>query len=1024
VGADAFRRWLVTQVASGKCVLFLGSGVARASCDRGGRSGPLGSELAEEIGTHFLGRYEGWSLPQTSAYAIALAGRPDVEQFVRQRLQGLIPSPGLRTIPRLPWKSVYTTNFDCLVEHAYTEDNEKVRDIHPMYTSLARLRDLEPNEIPYYKLHGCISRIDHVDGSLVLTSEDMAKARQQRQKLFQRLADDMSEYTILYIGYARQDPNFDELLGEVIDQVGGPAHAPRSYAVSPHIEDFEKAYWEARKITLIPEDSETFLQSLAVECQRVSTQGVELNVGLPGIVPDSANLSQSTIQRFRGKFEVIEEEVTKGASDFSSFFRGNRPSWGQIVANCDARREIAEEVILELLAHRQVSGPRLVLIRAEAGAGKTTLLRRVGVELTRTWGLHAVALRENVSLDFDTIELVSRHVPERLYICVDDGEDHAKEISEFVTTAKRASTSVTIIAAARANEWAQKAVQFPLPPSSTFDIWHLTEAEINSLLAKLEEFNELGVLKGLSIGERRTALRIRADRQLLVALREATEGKQFDEIIRDEFDAIPSSEAQAAYLFVCSVFQAGVALRAGVLRRLTGVPFEEFTERILNPTERIIVLEADQYGTACRARHRVIAEVVVNHKLPNAVERLGLYKSIIEILDLGYEEDLEAYRRLSRNRELVESLGLQDLKREFYRTCRSVDDKDAIVVQHWAIMEMEGGRLDAAERLLMDAQKLAPKDPAIQHSTGMLYFRRYQHESGSAWEKIYFENADQTFSNLIRRYPAQVAPYDSLARLYQERADRSEHPPERVDWYSKAHDVLLKGIRSTSDKSSLYAGEGRLRDRMGEFADADSAFRMALREGPLNGAARHLYARFLIDRQRPEDAVTVLEQGLDWDSEDRRLRHSLAVAYALTGRSMEQVLNQFRLASTSLIIHWPAAFDMAVYLYLQGREQEASAVFRDLKELELDQWDKRRIRPIPAFPGGEDLHRQGRVVQIRDTFGFIEIPGHPEWVYIDRYWVSPTLDPQLKIGKIVDFQVVFNLMGPVARTIDSVSQDV
>src|SRR5688572_1858723 len=107
---DALTRWLISQVTSGNCVLFLGAGASRGCIDSQYRHGPTAAELAQELGEHFLGKYNGWSLPLTCSYAISATSRPEVDAFIRDRLLGLQPSPGILALPQLPWKSIYTTN--------------------------------------------------------------------------------------------------------------------------------------------------------------------------------------------------------------------------------------------------------------------------------------------------------------------------------------------------------------------------------------------------------------------------------------------------------------------------------------------------------------------------------------------------------------------------------------------------------------------------------------------------------------------------------------------------------------------------------------------------------------------------------------------------------------------------------------------------------------------------------------------------------------------------------------------------
>jgi tetratricopeptide (TPR) repeat protein len=229
--------------------------------------------------------------------------------------------------------------------------------------------------------------------------------------------------------------------------------------------------------------------------------------------------------------------------------------------------------------------------------------------------------------------------------------------------------------------------------------------------------------------------------------------------------------------------------------------------------------------------------------------------------------------------------------------------------------------------------------------------------------------------------------------------------------------VIQAGLRSVSQRSELYAEEGRLRDRMGQYADAESAFQTSLRANPNNQSARQLYARFLLDRGDSGTAEQLLEDGLRLNSDDLRLRHLLAVAMATAGKHSELVIQQFRLAVNSLILHWSAQFDLGVYLYTIGREREAKEVFDELSRIDLDTYEKRRIRVLPAFTKGLDLERVGRIVTLRDWYGFVRIHGHPVDVYLDRYHVSAQLDARLAEGIQIRFRVGFTLSGPTARDV-------
>src|SRR5207249_7640651 len=108
---EAIARWLITQVAQGNAVLFLGAGASLASQTTDGQMAPDARRLARSISDEFIHEYYDWPLATSAAYAEAMVGRTQVEVFVRDLFRNLVPSNGLRVLTQMPWKSIYTTNF-------------------------------------------------------------------------------------------------------------------------------------------------------------------------------------------------------------------------------------------------------------------------------------------------------------------------------------------------------------------------------------------------------------------------------------------------------------------------------------------------------------------------------------------------------------------------------------------------------------------------------------------------------------------------------------------------------------------------------------------------------------------------------------------------------------------------------------------------------------------------------------------------------------------------------------------------
>ena len=104
----------------------------------------------------------------------------------------------------------------------------------------------------------------------------------------------------------------------------------------------------------------------------------------------------------------------------------------------------------------------------------------------------------------------------------------------------------------------------------------LSEAEIQRLLKKLAQHNCLGHLKNLTEKERLDTFRLTAERQLLVALHEATSGKSFEELVFDEYKNIVPAEARILYLDICTLHRLRVPVRAGLISRISGISYERF----------------------------------------------------------------------------------------------------------------------------------------------------------------------------------------------------------------------------------------------------------------------------------------------------------------------------------------------------------------------------------------------------------------------------------------------------------------
>jgi len=263
------------------------------------------------------------------------------------------------------------------------------------------------------------------------------------------------------------------------------------------------------------------------------------------------------------------------------------------------------------------------------------------------------------------------------------------------------------------------------------DVPRLMRSEVLGIIAVLEEEGLLGRLKGMSQRERIDEFesREKAGKQLLVAMREATSGKGFDEIIEDEFYSLPSRETKVLYLTVALATDAGYRIsKQEVVRASKASPAE--TLDALERNLRGIVLKTGTHENLLLLRHRTIAEHVLNE----AVARTLLAESYERLLPVLAEEaggrgyrsrSFRMYRDLVNHKTVFRRFE-EDIEeaRSIYESVASQFRTEAAFWHQYGLLELEFGNLELAENYLLQAQSLFPKSNYIANSIGHLYLKQ------------------------------------------------------------------------------------------------------------------------------------------------------------------------------------------------------------------------------------------------------------------------------------------------------------
>jgi hypothetical protein len=160
----------------------------------------VGEELGVEAGDlHDLAALAQWSIQESGS-----ATR--VRNVIKAQIGVDHPIPeALEIIARLPVKNIWTTNYDRLIERAFTAIN---RPIDPVSGQADLALRATPGATRLFKMHGSIERLDDV----VISTDDYELYRKNRGAFLPLLQAHLTSMSMLFLGISFADPNVRHVL--------------------------------------------------------------------------------------------------------------------------------------------------------------------------------------------------------------------------------------------------------------------------------------------------------------------------------------------------------------------------------------------------------------------------------------------------------------------------------------------------------------------------------------------------------------------------------------------------------------------------------------------------------------------------------------------------------------------------------------------------------------------------------------------------------------------------------------------
>jgi hypothetical protein len=336
--------------------------------------------------------------------------------------------------------------------------------------------------------------------------------------------------------------------------------------------------------------------------------------------------------------ELMFPKHGKHPVNSKAFYEGWPITAPELDADCDVRRVFSHQgsmigyddlftkqilpQLKEAAAGRKVP---VFLFTGAGGSGKSVVMERLGLDLTKLEKPNVVVLRlpkESVldakDLQHDYFKTVKDAKAKVVALFIDEASHHASGIKALLELANPGRFQLCCFLADQPNKCAP--LNANVSGAQEYALGKLTDKEIHELLARLEKTNNLGVLKDKSASERFEFFKTFADKQLLVALREATTGKRFDTIIQEEWERIPAESGKRLYEFCALLHSFGQEfyLPEEAARRLLKCNNDQPAWRQARDSCREILqsshVRALGMTSAWRTRHSIVAEIIFKHR--------------------------------------------------------------------------------------------------------------------------------------------------------------------------------------------------------------------------------------------------------------------------------------------------------------------------------------------------------------------------------------------------------------------------
>jgi len=1028
---------LLQTIQRGDAILFLGAGASIGALGSKGEKPPSGDRLRDLLSDKFLGgALKDKPLSQVAEFAKNEADLTAVQEEIKKIFSPLQPAAFHELIPLFRWFAIVTTNFDLVMERAYDRCKERQQTLAPIFRDgdpfTDRLRD--PGQVLYLKLHGCITHVNDEHLPLILASEEYAKHRKTRERLFRHFQDWGRERPIIFCGYDIADPNIQQILFDLADMgMRRPSYA----VVNPGFTGIVGRYWAGKRFVVSTLTFEHFLKELDAAIPAATR-------GLAALLRSATTTIQPWIKSHVAPTAVLvsylENELQHVYKSMpvtgvrpADFYRGLTVEWGAIEQKLDVRRRVSDDIILDAFletAHQKQC--ELYLLKGHAGAGKSVTLRRIAWDIATDFDGFAFVLREGGVIRWQQLAEIHELTGERLYIVIEDAVPHIRDI---VATLKRCETNrfrVSFLLGARTNEWNVYASELDASTRNTYDLKDLTEREVTELIAKLSAHNSLGRLENASDEERVEHFKLTAERQLLVALHDLGSRRSFEDMVLDEYRNIVPAEARILYMDVCTLHRLGVGVRAGLVSRISGITFDSFEREFFRPLEHVVRTYYDHNSrdNMYRSRHPLIADMVFQQALREPNERAAQIVRLIRNMDVDYESDATAFRQIIRGRMLADLFANKAVAYQIFDAAKESGAPTSHIEHQRAVFEVHhpSGDLRAAMAAIERAEAQAPHDRSVMHTkatilrslaleTPQRIVREKLREEAKAIVRKHLRSGRVSYSyhtqgqlllDELRDKLRELSEADSVSTDLQDRAT--------AEIIRQTEEIIHEGMQRFPGDEFLLVLESQFAKVLEDEKRALNALQRAFEANPGRG---FVAVRLAYSQQRSGNvdlALEILKRSVATNPSSKETH--FAIARILIDKGEEEnrtdVAYHLRRSFTDGDSNFEAQFWYARHNFLYSDRTAGLGAFNSLADVDVPPEHRNQVKGVVRTSDGNELRFSGSVKTVQHGYCFLTNADFRSDVFAHASEFTDNGWSHVAAGTAVTFALGFSFRGPVA----------